>query len=117
MRIFEPRYVDMVKKCMRLNQGFGVLLIQKGAEVRYEASDASVRFASLGTEAKIVDFDQIEGNFLGILVEGVRRFRLVRSWEEDDHLLVGDVDCIEEEPSLELGKEDQNLVRIFWSLV
>ena len=117
LRIFEPRYVDMVKKCMRTNQGFGVLLIQKGAEVRHEASDAPVRFASLGTEAKIVDFDQIEGNLLGILVEGVRRFRLVRSWEEDDHLLVGDVDYIEEEPSLELGKEDQNLVRILEELI
>ncbi len=117
LRIFEPRYVDMVKKCMRRNQGFGVLLIQKGAEVQQEASDAPVRFASLGTEAKIVDFDQIEGNLLGILVEGVRRFRLVRSWEEEDHLLVGDIEYIEEEPSCELAKEDQNLVRILEELI
>ena len=64
----------------------------------------------------IVDFDQIEGNLLGILVEGVRRFRLVRSWEEEDHLLVGDIDYIEEEPSSELAKEDHNLVRILEEL-
>ena len=102
---------------MRMNQGFGVLLIQKGAEVRQEASDVPVRFASLGTEAKIVDFDQIEGNLLGILVEGVRRFKLVRSWEEEDHLLVGDVVYIEEEPSRKLAKEDQNLVRILDELI
>ena len=116
LRIFEPRYVDMVKKCMRMNRGFGILLIQKGAEVRKEVSDAPLRFAGLGTEAKIVDFDQIEGNLLGILVEGVRRFRLVRSWEEEDHLLVGDIDYIEEEPSSELAKEDHNLVRILEEL-
>ena len=53
----------MVKKCMRTNQGFGILLIQEGTEVRKESTDAPVRFASLGTEAKIVDFDQIEGNY------------------------------------------------------
>mgnify|MGYP003314077277 FL=1 len=64
----------MVKKCMRANQGFGILLIQEGTEVRKESTDAPVRFASLGTEARIIDFDQIEGNLLGILVEGVRRF-------------------------------------------
>ena len=116
LRIFEPRYVDMVKKCMRMNRGFGILLIQRGAEVRKEVSDDPVRFAGLGTEAMIVDFDQIEGNLLGILVEGVRRFRLVRSWEEEDHLLVGDIDYIEEEPSSELAKEDHNLVRILEEL-
>ena len=54
---------------------------------------------------------------LGILVEGVRRFKLVRSWEEEDHLLVGDVEYIEEEPSRELAKEDQNLVRILEELI
>ena len=87
----------MVKKCMRTNQGFGILLIQEGTEVRKESADAPVRFASLGTEAKIVDFDQIEGNLLGILVEGVRRFRLGSSWEEEDHLLVGDIEYVEDE--------------------
>ena len=117
LRIFEPRYMDMVKKCMRMNLSFGILLIQKGAEVRKEATDAPVRFASLGTEAKIVDFDQLEGNLLGILVEGVRRFRLVGSWEEEDHLLVGDVKYIEEESSYQIAKEDQNLVRILEELI
>ena len=117
MRIFEPRYVDMVKKCMRTNQGFGILLIQEGTEVRKESTDAPVRFASLGTEAKIVDFDQIEGNLLGILVEGVRRFRLGSSWEEEDHLLVGDIEYVEEEPSSALATGDQNLVRILEELI
>ena len=82
---------------MRTNQGFGILLIQAGTEVRKKSADAPVRFASLGTAAKIVDFDQIEGNLLGILVEGVRRFRLGSSWEEEDHLLVGDIEYLEEE--------------------
>ena len=117
LRIFEPRYVDMVKKCMRMNRGFGILLIQEGTEVRKESTDAPVRFASLGTEAKIVDFDQIEGNLLGILVEGVRRFRLGSSWEEEDHLLVGDIEYVEEEPSCVLAKGDQNLVRILEELI
>jgi len=32
LRIFEPRYVDMVSECMRLDSGFGVCLISEGPE-------------------------------------------------------------------------------------
>ena len=32
LRIFEPRYVDMVSKCLKNNMGFGVCLIKQGAE-------------------------------------------------------------------------------------
>jgi Lon protease-like protein len=33
LRIFETRYVDMVRRCMREDQAFGVVLIREGSEV------------------------------------------------------------------------------------
>ena len=41
LRIFEPRYVDMVGRCMREQSGFGVVLIRSGAEARLEAEATS----------------------------------------------------------------------------
>ena len=51
LRIFEPRYVDMVRRSMREQSAFGVVLILSGAEAGAVASMASV-----GTSARIVDF-------------------------------------------------------------
>ena len=48
---------------------------------------------------------------------GVRRFRLGSSWEEENHLLVGDIEYVEEEPSCALATGDQNLVRILEQLI
>ncbi|WP_371388534.1 LON peptidase substrate-binding domain-containing protein, partial [Salmonella sp. M90-1] len=33
LRVFETRYMDMVRECMRKGQGFGVVLIKSGAEI------------------------------------------------------------------------------------
>jgi len=34
LRIFEPRYRLMIKRCLDANQPFGVVLIRKGEEAR-----------------------------------------------------------------------------------
>jgi len=34
LRIFEPRYVDMISHCMKSSIGFGVVLIRSGSELR-----------------------------------------------------------------------------------
>ncbi|HKZ74176.1 MAG TPA: LON peptidase substrate-binding domain-containing protein, partial [Steroidobacteraceae bacterium] len=61
LRIFETRYTDMVRRCMRERSSFGVLLIRAGAEVGAVASTAEV-----GTTARIVDFYQLPDGLLGI---------------------------------------------------
>jgi len=39
LRIFEPRYIDMISRCMKTNIGFGVMLIRAGSEVRVDRAD------------------------------------------------------------------------------
>ena len=53
LRIFEPRYVDMIGRCMRTEQPFAVALIVEGREV------GPARTASIGTSARIVDFERL----------------------------------------------------------
>ena len=76
LRIFEPRYVDMIGRCMREDTGFGVALIIEGVE-----AGGPARTANVGTLARIVDFEQLKDGLLGITAHGGERFRidLVRS--------------------------------------
>ena len=53
LKIFEPRYLDMVSRCMREQSGFAVVLVNEGEEASIATS-----FAATGTEAHIVDFDE-----------------------------------------------------------
>ncbi len=95
LRIFETRYVDMVRRCLREERGFGVVLIAEGAE-----AGGPARFADVGTEAKIVDFSRLDDGLLGIACRGLGRFRVLERWRAADGLNLGRVEDIEPEPSL-----------------
>jgi Lon protease-like protein len=89
LRIFEPRYVDMVRRCMREGVPFGVLLIRAGTEVGEVTSTADV-----GTSARIVDFHQMQDGLLGIVCLGERRFRVLARRTQPDGLHLGDVEWL-----------------------
>ncbi len=93
LRIFEPRYLDMVSRCLREQSGFAVVLLSEGEE---ETSATS--FAATGTEARIVDFDRLEGGLLGISCIGRERVRIVEAWREADGLNRGRVLDIAADP-------------------
>jgi Lon protease-like protein len=104
LRIFEPRYVDMVRRCMRESAPFGVLLIRAGAEVGAVASTAEV-----GTSARIVDFHQMQDGLLGIVCLGERRFRVLARRTQADGLHVGDVEWLPDEAGAAVPSEHQHL--------
>jgi Lon protease-like protein len=86
LRIFEPRYVDLIGRCMRDNMGFGVIAITTGTETGRAAQTHAT-----GTLARIVDFDQGDDGLLNIVSQGAQRFRLLDSTVHADNLLVGRV--------------------------
>ncbi|MEN1726927.1 MAG: LON peptidase substrate-binding domain-containing protein [Pseudomonadota bacterium] len=91
LRIFESRYIDMVRECMRYDSGFGVVWRLDG-----DAASAGGH-ARIGTEARIVDFSTLEDGLLGIECRGERRF-LVRSTRcRDNGLLMAEVDWIHDQ--------------------
>ncbi|MFC5580513.1 LON peptidase substrate-binding domain-containing protein [Rhodanobacter terrae] len=93
LRIFEPRYLDLVRECSRQGTGFGVCLILAGQEAGEPAIPAAI-----GTIARISDFHRGEDGLLGIVAEGGSRFRVVRSRVRSDGLLRGDVEVWPAEP-------------------
>lgn len=97
LRIFETRYTDMVRSCMREQGAFGVLLIEEGAEAGEVGSTATV-----GTSARIVDFYTLRDGLLGITCVGERKFRVRRVWRANDGLHKGEVEWLAPEPALPL---------------
>ena len=94
LRIFETCYIDMIRRCMRGNAGFGVVLIHEGAETGPVGA-----LAATGTYARIVDFGQLPDGLLSIVVRGERRFRLLGGDLQKDGLHLGDVEWLEDQPA------------------
>ena len=100
LRIFETRYLDLVRDCGRAGTGFGVCLILDGQEAGQPAMPASV-----GTEARIEDFGSTEDGLLTLRVRGVRRFHVRGTQVRGNGLLVGEVDWCDADPDDELRPE------------
>ena len=107
LRIFEPRYLDMVRGCLRAHSVFGVVLILEGAE-----SGAVSSVADTGTSARIVDFDTLPDGLLGFVCLGEQRFRVTRRWRQDDGLNVGEVDYLPDEPAHAIPQELGHLAEL-----
>lgn len=93
LRIFESRYIDMVRECLRKETGFGVVWRMDIAPGQPSGH------ARVGTEAVITDFSTLEDGLLGIECRGHRRFRVSASRARDDGLIIGDLDWFEDEPA------------------
>lgn len=103
LRIFEPRYIDMVSSCMRNDEPFGVCLIQAGHEVGHAAEPFKI-----GTLARIVDWHRAEDGLLGITALGTERFRVHETHVQSNELLVGRCETLED-PKISLPIESADL--------
>ena len=94
LRIFERRYLDLVRDCGRSASGFGVCLILEGDEAGAPAIPAAY-----GVEARIENFDLGEDGLLSLRVRGHRRFHVVRTRVRDNGLVMADVEwrCADED--------------------
>jgi len=115
LQIFERRYLDLVRDCMRAGTGFGVVWIRSGPEVAGD-DKGEPELGDYGTYARIVDWDQLPNGLLGITIEGGERFELGTSHRADSGLIMGQVEMHpvpEPEPVLDVW---QSLVAVLRSL-
>jgi Lon protease-like protein len=95
LKIFEVRYVDMARQCLRTSSPFGVCLIREGEEVGAPAVPERI-----GTLARIADCDAGELGVLKVRAEGLERFRIVSSEVEKSGLIVAEIEPLAEEPAV-----------------
>jgi Lon protease-like protein len=111
LRVFEPRYVDMVARCLRGENRFGVIAIREGAEV------GSAVTYDYGTSAEIVDWHQEQTGMLGVLAAGREPFRLLATRRQADGLYVGDVAWLDPPPDQRLTAAFEPLAELLRRLL
>ncbi|MFT5131993.1 MAG: Lon protease-like protein [Gammaproteobacteria bacterium] len=99
LRIFEPRYIDLVGECLRTDTGFGVCYIKKGKEV-----GGGAQCHDIGSYAKIVDWSQLEDGLLGITAKAEKRFLVKNYSERANKLLQGEIHWLDEGAYNEIGE-------------
>jgi len=93
LRIFEPRYLTMVKDCLKTDSGFGICLSADGRE-----TSPSGQIYPYGTLIKIVDWDMDESGFSSSL--------------SDTGLLHGDIELLPIEEKSVIPTEFQGLAEL-----
>jgi len=74
LKVFEARYLDLVSRCLRSGQGFGVVCLRQGREVG--RGDMPVLFEPVGVHARIEEVDGDQAGILRVRCLGGERFRL-----------------------------------------
>ena len=98
LRIFEVRYLDMVKRCHKSSTPFGVVRLTEGSQVQ-QAGGPGERFNADGTLARIMELTSPQPGLLHIRCQGEQRFAVQRSeklrhglWVADAEMLPGDAE-------------------------
>ncbi len=86
LHIFEPRYRQMINRCLAEHEPFGVLLIRSGPEVGGDAEPHLV-----GTYGSISRVERLRDGRLNIEVIGQERFRVL-ALHRDEAYLTGTVE-------------------------
>lgn len=112
LQIFEARYLDMIGRCMKQGEGFGIVCLLEGSEV----GSAATAHAFLGCEARVLDFEKQDNGLLGLRIQGTRRFEVQSTEVQPDQLITADVRWLEEQPEAPLQDEDADLLALLAAL-
>lgn len=100
LKIFEQRYLDLLKDSLGSNQPFGICAIRDGEE----AGEPAIPF-EVGTEARVIHWDMPQPGIFHVLVEGGERF-IARTFQtKRNGLIVAEVDSYTPEKPVAVGNE------------
>jgi uncharacterized protein len=89
LRIFEARYLDMVRQCMHKDEPFGVCRITEGNEVGKPADHEDI-----GCAARIVNFDKETSGILNLRTIGEKRFNIISKQVNQQGLIIADIEWL-----------------------
>lgn len=111
LRIFEQRYMDMIKACLKNNQSFGVALIKDGSEIGAATTE------EVGCVATVIDWDMQELGILNVKALGVERFVIADTWILDSGLMMAKVNRVSAEPATALATKNQTCAQILRQII
>lgn len=112
LRIFEQRYLDMVKQAIADNTPFGICAIREGAETGTPAAPYAV-----GTRVRVTDWDMPQAGILHIDTQAEERFVVRSTRTEPGGLLTGSVEAVSAEPASAIPAELELAVEILRHII
>ena len=112
LRIFEQRYMEMAKACLRDGAPFGVCLIREGREVGQPALPEAV-----GCVARIVEWDMPQLGLLQVVARGERRCRIRERRVQADGLALAGAELLDEESDAPLDAQADLCARVLRRMV
>lgn len=113
LRVFETRYMDMVRACLREQIPFGVCLIADGtAEVASSATPEAI-----GCLAHIHQCDMAQLGVLKIRTVGGERFRVIDSHRQPDGLLIAEIEPINADADSPIAPAHQACARLLATML
>ena len=112
LRIFEQRYLEMAKGCLRDGTPFGVCLIREGAEVGAPASHEA-----LGCLARIAQWDMQQLGLLQVVARGGERFRVLATRIRADGLILADIELLAEQADAPMPEQFRACQRLLERIV
>ena len=107
LRIFEPRYLEMISTCLKNEQDFGICLIRTGSEV----GDAAETYA-IGTVSEITYFNRQADGLLGITVSGKQRFQILSKEVQANQLTMAEVELLPNDQPRSIPPQYQKVVDV-----
>jgi len=111
LKVFEHRYIEMTKTCLREERPFGVCLILEGDEVARPDAQAP-KIATVGTLARITVVDMPQLGILHVAAVGEGRFEVHRYASDALGLVIGEVTPIPDEPRMPLAESQASLSKL-----
>jgi uncharacterized protein len=115
LKIFEARYLDMIKQCFREKSEFGVVSVIENSAINKE--EASLSFSKIGTLAQIEDFDPVQPALYMTKSFGTQRFKLLNSRQVANGLWIGEVELIQNDPLIPIPQEHQNVAELLDEII
>jgi uncharacterized protein len=102
LRIFEARYLDMVKTCLKEKSQFAVVTVFPKGKNNLEVN---FPFANIGTSVEIIDFDVSTVGTMNIRCIGHHRVKVNTFTQREDGLIVGDVTDVDQDVELPIPED------------
>lgn len=102
LRIFEARYLDMVKDCLRNKSSFAIVTVFPAEQVNPEQT---FPFASVGTSVEILDADVTTVGLIMIRCVGHHRVKINSFSQQADGLVIGEVSDVANDIALPIPED------------
>lgn len=103
LRIFEVRYLDMIRRCIENSAPFGIVSLLQGNEVARPEQTES--FAQIGTLATIISHESPQPGLRMIRCLGQQRFRTMRIERLKHGLWMSDVKYLAQDTAVQVPQE------------